>query len=450
MNIIYGAGAAGVIILNHLRSRGEEVEFFIDDNPLLIGGCLQGLKIFSYHQVKNQFDSSYNVYCSFSPSIGNTALINIKNRKSKVFLREHIDEWDSGFIQPKNIIEIDEEFLIGKNAILNYGYKGFELLKSKIILVTGAAGSIGSEIVRSLLNLDVQEIIAIDIDESRLYDLSESLNSCKLKCLLCDISNNNEIEKLFNDFDIHHVFHAAAYKHVPMTDIYPHKPLVNNIIGSLNLLRNSVESKVESILLISTDKAVRPTNLMGASKRIVEKLYSSYECGSSQMRIVRFGNVLKSRGSAIPKFINQVMQGKDISLTDPEMTRYFMTIEEAAYLSIKSAVMPNDGFNTFVLNMGTAHRVIDIIEKIKIFYNAQDIPIKIVGKRPGEKLYEELHSNESEIDKRYPDIFRMKTPRYEGFDIGVIQNRFGEHIYSFNNEQIKNVVSETLGDEYRP
>ena len=413
---------------NHLVKNGEEIDFFIDDNELLVGTCLQGVKVYAFEQIKNQPNASDNIYCSFTSGLPLETIEELKEIGCKVYERDDLQDWEDGFIQSKNFVEIDEGYLIGRNALLNKDYPGFKNLLGKVVLVTGAAGSIGSEIVRSLLSFDVKKIIAIDIDESRLYELNESFDSIKLDCLLCDISNMVEVEKIFNEFNIDIVFHAAAYKHVPMTDLNPHKPLVNNILGSINVLKLSISTKVQSLLLISTDKAVRPTNLMGASKRIIEKIYSSYSKNSTQIRIVRFGNVLKSRGSAIPKFIKQALQGVSITRTDSDMTRYFMTIEEAAYLSVKSAVLPETRFNTFVLNMGNPHRIIDIIERIRIFYDLDKLPIEIVGIRPGEKLYEELHTDENAINKEYSDIFRMNTPWFECFDVGIMEKKFGKEL----------------------
>ena len=451
MNIVYGAGAAGVIIQNYLLKIGENVDFFIDDNKLLVGTCLQGLEVHSFERVKSKLKKSDNIYCSFTTGIPAKTFDVLKDIGCNVFERDDIHEWENGFIQSKNFIEIDESYLIGRSALLDKNYQGFDKLQSKVVLVTGGAGSIGSEIVKSLLSLKVKKLIAVDIDESRLHELKESFNLDNLECLLCDISNQVEAESLFNRFSIDMIFHAAAYKHVPMTDLNPHKPLVNNILGSINILKNALNHEVDSLLLISTDKAVRPTNLMGASKRIIEKIYASYHGKkSTEIRIVRFGNVLKSRGSAIPKFINQALKGINITLTDSDMTRYFMTIEEAAYLSIKSAVLAETRFNTFVLNMGSPHRIIDIIERIKLFYELDHLPIDIVGIRPGEKLYEELHTDESTIDKTYSDIFRMYTPSYEGFDTHTMEKAFGENLYDLNVEEVKSLVIQTLDGEYRP
>jgi FlaA1/EpsC-like NDP-sugar epimerase len=305
-------------------------------------------------------------------------------------------------------------------------------LKNKRILVTGAAGSIGSEIVRQVLSYDPELVVLCDQAETPLHniqlEMEESINGHKTRVFISDIQNTSRINTLFNLYRPQIVFHAAAYKHVPMMENNPVEAVLTNVWGTKNLADISLEYDVEKFIMISTDKAVRPTNIMGASKRIAEMYIQSLntpsitgnflnghdilKSTSTRLITTRFGNVLGSNGSVIPRFKEQIQRGGPVTVTDPEITRYFMTIPEAVHLVLEAAVMGNGG-EIFLFDMGEPVKIADLASKmIRLagFVPNEDIKIVYTGLRPGEKLYEELLNLEEQVIPTYnKDIKISKT-----------------------------------------
>ncbi|WP_296883107.1 UDP-N-acetylglucosamine 4,6-dehydratase family protein [uncultured Methanobrevibacter sp.] len=300
-----------------------------------------------------------------------------------------------------------------------------DFYKNKKILVTGGSGSIGKKIVKELNKYDVDVIRVLDNNETELFDLSNDFNSSKIKIYVGDINNPQGLKSVFKDIDI--IFHAAAYKHVPLCEYNPISAVKTNILGTQNVIDMAVLCDVEKVVLISTDKAVHPENVMGATKFLAERLMmaaNTYsENNGTKFSCVRFGNVLNSRGSVIPLFKKQLKNGGPITLTDEDMTRFIMNIYQAAKLILQAGSLSQGG-EIFILKM-PAFKLHDLVDAMIEFYapvygyNPEDIDVKIIGKRPGEKLYEELMTSDEmlsaydngdlfiihdELNKQHPDF----------------------------------------------
>lgn len=284
-----------------------------------------------------------------------------------------------------------------------------EFLRGKTVLITGAGGSIGSEIALQCHRFNASKLILIDHSEYNLYQIGEKLPSALLT--LCNIIDYETLDRIIGDSHPDIVIHAAAYKHVPLCETNPHTAIMNNIIGSRNVIDSSIAHNVAKIVIISTDKAVRPTNVMGATKRVVELYAQNIDPQNSEIVSVRFGNVLGSSGSVIPKFKSQIESGGPLTITHPEVTRYFMLIGEACQLVLQAAAIARGG-ELFILDMGEPVKIVDLAQTMIRLYAAQPVEIVSVGLRPGEKLYEELLINESEQKTAFESIMIARPTLY--------------------------------------
>lgn len=299
-----------------------------------------------------------------------------------------------------------------------------DFYKNKKVLVTGGSGSIGKKIVKELIKYDVDVIRVLDNNETELFNLENDLNSSKIKVFVGDIKDSQRLKSLFKDIDI--IFHAAAYKHVPLCEYNPLDAVKTNVLGSQNVIDMAILCDVKKVILISTDKAVHPANVMGATKFLAERLMmaaSAYSDDGTKFSCVRFGNVLNSRGSVIPLFKKQLKQGGPITLTDEDMTRFIMNIYQASKLILQAGMLSQGG-EIFILKM-PAFKLSDLVDAMIEFYapvygyNPEEIDVKIIGKRPGEKLYEELMTSDEmltaydngdlfiirdELNKKHPDF----------------------------------------------
>ena len=325
-----------------------------------------------------------------------------------------------------------------------------DIYKDKTVLITGAGGSIGSEIVRNVLRLPIRKLVALGRGENSIYNLIEEFRSeSRFTYIIGDIRDKSKLTHEFAKHKPDIVFHAAAHKHVPLMEDYPDEAVKNNILGTNNVLQAAISADVERFLLISTDKAVRPTSVMGATKRIAELLVSGYNYiqDTTHCTIVRFGNVLASRGSVIPTFMRQIESGGPITLTHPDIERYFMSIPEAARLVIKAVCIPQSPTeqNAFVLDMGQPIRIMDLAKNlIRLSGHTEgEIPIKIIGLRPGEKLYEELSYDKtklkpSEFDKiLWTGESRRQISKEE---IQTMIDEFRAAAESYDNEKILGLI----------
>lgn len=423
--LIIGAGSSGEQILRDIN-RSETRKFypigFVDDDPLKQNLYLQGIRVLGTTKDLFEIIKQYKI---------DTILISVLTADRK-FHRKILniareagvmdvkvistinDISDSVKVRMQDVRDIDVSDLIGRQAVsINTKIIGSYLNKKKV-LITGAAGSIGSEIARQVIFYEPEELAILDINESDLADLELQLNStlqtCDIKMFLCDISDKNKVEKIFYSFRPDVVFHAAAYKHVPVMEKFPEEAVRVNIIGTHNLVTAVKKFDVSNFVLISTDKAVNPSSIMGVSKRIAEQIVTSM-VSSSTFVAVRFGNVIGSRGSALPIFLNQLKNGGPITVTHSEMKRYFMTIPEAVALVLQAAATGKNG-DVFILDMGEPIKIVDLVEDLIKLHNLvpnKDIKIEYTGIRDGEKLVEEvLTAEEGVIPTSHEKIFKAK------------------------------------------
>ncbi|WP_024790834.1 MULTISPECIES: nucleoside-diphosphate sugar epimerase/dehydratase [unclassified Lebetimonas] len=288
---------------------------------------------------------------------------------------------------------------LDKNAIEQF-------VKNKKILITGAGGSIGSEIARQCEKYGSSELVLVDNSEFNLYSINEELN-IKRKLYLTDVTKKNDLEEIFKNEKPQIVIHAAAYKHVPMCEYNPKSAVINNIMGTKNVIDLSIKYEIKDFILISTDKAVRPTNIMGATKRVCELYAQNIDSKFTKICAVRFGNVLGSSGSVVPKFKKQIEENRPLTVTHPEITRYFMLIPEACQLVLQAGSMAKNK-EIFILDMGEPVKIADLAKKMLRLYGKDENSIEFVGLRPGEKLYEELLIDEADKKTKYKDIFVAK------------------------------------------
>jgi len=288
-----------------------------------------------------------------------------------------------------------------------------KFLGGKVVLVTGAGGSIGSEICKQCLKFGVDMLIMVDHSEFNLYKIGEITHSKKTVSRMVNITNEAALRSVFDEFKPQIVIHAAAYKHVPLCEENPKSAVINNIIGTKKVVDLSIEFGVRKFVMISSDKAVRPTNIMGATKRVCE-LYALNlnQKGGVEIVAVRFGNVLGSSGSVIPKFKEQIEQNEPLTVTHPDITRYFMLVSEACQLVLQAASIA-DGGELFVLDMGEPVKIADLAKKMLILSNKEHLGIKFVGLRPGEKLYEELLINDADVQTKFQSIFVTHSGEYD-------------------------------------
>jgi FlaA1/EpsC-like NDP-sugar epimerase len=409
--LIYGAGNAGRQLLNSLENNLEmNVAGLLDDNIQFHGQKVLGQTVYNPDNVSDLINKkNINFVLLALPSITRQRRNHIIDRlnKFKVVVKTlpSIQDIVDGKISVSDIKDLNVEDLLGREQVqpnLDLLSKNIE---SKVVIVTGAGGSIGSEISRQILKLKPQKLLLLEFNEFALYKIFEELKNfdkkVKIIPLLLNIQNPSKIEEVLKIFNVDTIYHTAAYKHVPLVEENICESVKNNVFGTFIIAQAALKFNIKNFVLISSDKAVRPTNIMGATKRLAEicaqSLYN-YQNQKTKFAIVRFGNVLESSGSVIPKFKDQIKTGGPITLTHPNVTRYFMTITEASQLVIQAGAMAKD-CEVFVLDMGESVKIINLIHKmiklsglsIKDDKNLEgDIEVKITGLRPGEKLYEEL------------------------------------------------------------
>ena len=451
--LIYGAGVSGLITKRTIEKDTRlsyQIIGFIDDNKKMDGSRLQGLTI--YHSSKlekiiKEEGVTQLILAIQNPNEGNSkCIVDIcLNNNVSVNKVPNPKSWIDGEFTTKQIAKVKIEDLLGRKPIVLDELKISSELKGKVILVTGAAGSIGSGMVLQIAKYEPSVLILLDQAESPLYDLQNELlykfPNFKFEVVVGDIRNVERMKRVFDYFKPQYVFHAAAYKHVPLMENNPSEAIFTNVRGTKNLVDLSVQYNVEKFVMISTDKAVNPTNVMGASKRIAE-IYAQAANENSATKFIttRFGNVLGSNGSVIPLFQRQIEQGGPITLTDERITRFFMTIPEACQLVLEAGAM-GEGGEIFVFDMGESVKIIDLAKKmIKLsgLEIGKDIEIKITGLRPGEKLYEELlAAEENTLPTHHPQILKAKIRSEEPSVIKQIDQLIG----LFERQQNDNIVS---------
>ena len=462
--IIYGAGESGIITKRTLdRDAGTKYKVlaFIDDDKKKQGKMLEGSRIFGLEKLDELLQNNNVAHLIISvqnllPARKQQIVDICLNYTTKVLNVPPVTNWINGELSFKQIKKVQIEELLGRDPILLDKEDIKKQLSNKVILVTGAAGSIGSEIVRQIIPFHPQKIILVDQAESPLYDMELELydkyKKLSYSVVIGDIKNKERMENVFQTFKPQIVFHAAAYKHVPMMENNPSESILTNVLGTKTLADLSVEYKVEKFVMVSTDKAVNPTNVMGASKRIAEIYTQSLgKISTTKFITTRFGNVLGSSGSVIPRFRHQIENGGPVTITHPDITRYFMTIPEACQLVLEAAAM-GKGSEIFIFDMGQSIKIIDLAKKmIKLsgLVLDKDISIVYTGLRPGEKLFEELLADhENTLPTHHKQIMVAQVKEY---DFEEITNTVNELIALFDKQDNKLIVKKMklLVPEYK-
>lgn len=406
--VIYGAGKAGLQLQREFLNSEYKLICFIDDDEILHHRSIDGISIFSKDRYLSNFENSkYNLMIIAMPSA-------LKEDINRVY-NSMQDRFDTIKILPsmskilknedfsKQLKDIEVEDLLARHP-KDLDKKQIEsFIKDKVVLITGAGGSIGSEISRKCVSFGAKQLILLDHSEFNLYSITEELKEANIVPVMQTVRKLEFLEKTFEKYNPQIVIHAAAYKHVPLVEHNILEGISNNIIGTKNCIDISIKYGVEKFVLISTDKAVRPTNVMGTTKRICELYAQNVDAKDTEIVAVRFGNVLGSSGSVIPKFKAQIEAGKNITVTHPEITRYFMLIPEACELVLQAASIGKGG-EIFILDMGEPIKIVDLAKKMIDLSGRSEIKIEFCGLRPGEKLYEELLINDSDKKTQYESI----------------------------------------------
>ena len=416
--VIYGVGNSGLRLKNELETKEYKIKYFIDDNKSLQKRSIDGIQIISKEKLKTNLKKvKIDLLIIAIPSAPTSQI-------HKIYEDLHQSFHEIKILPAQNTILHDQSFSnqlkdISVSDLLARHPKDLDkkkissFIKDKIVLITGAGGSIGSEISRQCEKFGAKKLILLDHSEFNLYQIEQELSDkIDFVCIMQSVVNKEHLQRTFETYKPHIVIHAAAYKHVPMVEANIEEGIINNVIGTKNCIDVAIENKVEKFILISTDKAVRPTNVMGATKRICE-LYAQNSNGQgTDIVAVRFGNVLGSSGSIIPKFKQQIEKGENITVTHPEITRYFMLIPEACELVLQAGSIGKGG-EIFILDMGEPIKIVELAKKMIELSGRKDIDIDFIGLRPGEKLYEELLIDSTDIHTKYESITVAPPTMYD-------------------------------------
>lgn len=425
--VIYGAGKAGLQLQREFLSSEYKLICFIDDDEILHHRSIDGISIYSKEKYCSLFENQ-----KFDLMI--IAMPSASQEQIKIIYEFMQDKFEKIKILPSmNNILKKEEFTkqlkdIGVEDLLARYPKDLDkkqienFIKDKIVLITGAGGSIGSEISRQCKTYGAKQLILLEHSEFNLYSILEELRGENVVPIMQSVRDIKALESSFEKYKPQIVIHAAAYKHVPLVEYNILEGITNNIIGTKNCIDLSIKYGAQKFVLISTDKAVRPTNIMGTTKRICELYAQNVESKNTEIVAVRFGNVLGSSGSVIPKFKSQIEQGKNITVTHPEITRYFMLIPEACELVLQAASIGKGG-EIFILDMGEPIKIVDLAKKMIELSGRSDINIEFCGLRCGEKLYEELLISDSDQKTKYESITVANSTK---FDINELNKKIEE------------------------
>lgn len=463
--IVYGAGEAGVITLRTLdKDAGAKykVVAFIDDNRKKKGKKIEGVKIFHTDELDELLTEMEITFIIIStnhiPASKKQMLVEkCLKYNTRVLNVPPISSWINGQLSFKQIKKIKIEELLERDEIVLDKEKTLAQLSGKTILVTGAAGSIGSELVRQIIHFNPKKIVLLDQAESAIYDLVNELkehNETSFEEVIADVRNQERMENVFNHFKPQIVYHAAAYKHVPLMEMNPSEAISTNVGGTKIVADLAIKYHTDRFVLVSTDKAVNPTSVMGASKRAAEIYTQSLGTKSATKFITtRFGNVLGSNGSVIPLFKKQIEKGGPLTITHPEITRYFMTIPEACQLVLEAGCMGNGG-EIYIFDMGESVKIVDLATKMIRLSGltvGKDIEIAFTGLRPGEKLYEELLNNsENTLPTHNKQIMIAKV---QANDLDLVNREISKLIDLFDEQdnvkivrQLKSIVPEYISN----
>ena len=468
--VIYGAGSAGVQLASALSFSSEYKPIaFFDDDPHLKNNRINGFRVYPFYQLGHLIEK-FNVseVLLALPSIErgqrNKIISKLEPYPVHVRILPGIAELAQGKIKIDDIREVEIEDLLGRDSV-QPDSKLLELnIRDKTVLVTGAGGSIGSELCRQIINLSPNSIILYEHSEFALYSIENELRKIiknnadienkeriELMPILGSVCDQNRLEQVCNECGVQTIYHAAAYKHVPMVEKNPAEAIRNNIFGTLKTANAAINSGVETFVLISTDKAVRPTNTMGASKRFAELILqglANKSNSTTRFCMVRFGNVLGSSGSVVPLFREQIKAGGPITVTDPKIIRYFMTIPEAAQLVIQAGAMGQGG-DVFVLDMGEPVNILSLAKTLIRLSGLEvrdsdhingDIEIQFTGLRPGEKLYEELLIGDNVASTQHPLVMRAEEEVLPWSEVEKILTGFSKALEKPDQELIRELL----------
>ncbi|WP_024954328.1 polysaccharide biosynthesis protein [Sulfurospirillum arcachonense] len=418
--VIYGAGRAGLKLEEEYRNSAYKIKYFVDDDKSLHKRSIDGIQIIAKKELKEKIDDKYDLLIIAMPSAEQRRINVIYERLNSYFedirILPSMDKIldDKSFVSQLKNIGVEDLLArhpkdLDKDVISKF-------LKNKKVLVTGAGGSIGSEISRQCLKYEVKELTLLDHSEFNLYSITEELNAPMVKSVMHSVLNYKALEKTIFTCKPDIILHAAAYKHVPLVEENIEEGIQNNVVGTKNCIDLAIKYNVTKFILISTDKAVRPTNVMGTTKRICELYAGNVDAKNTEIASVRFGNVLGSSGSVIPKFKDQIERGGPVTVTHPDITRYFMLIPEACELVLQTGAIAK-GKEIFILDMGEPIKIVDLAHKMIELSGKKDIQVEFSGLRPGEKLYEELLINDSDEKTQYESITVARNTDYNIDDL---------------------------------
>ena len=469
--LIYGAGSTGRQLATAMMNNYEmKVVGFLDDDDRLHGHVLNGQPIYKPADL-DSLTLTLNIQNVLlaMPSITrkrrNEILSQIRTSRVVVRTLPSMSDLVKGRVSLSDLRELDIDDLLGREPVMPNRILLAKSILGKVVLVTGAGGSIGSELCRQILSGGASKLLLIEQSESALYRIHQELeekllgSETSLVPILASVQDKERMHEVLSTWHPHSVYHAAAYKHVPLVEHNPAEGIKNNVLGTLRTAQVAMENGVSDFVLVSTDKAVRPTNIMGASKRLAEMTLQALAASSSgtKFSMVRFGNVLGSSGSVVPKFRQQIRDGGPITLTHPEITRYFMTIPEASQLVIQAGGMAKGG-EVFVLDMGESVKILELARRmielsglaVKDNQNPEgDIEIEITGLRPGEKLYEELLIGDNPKSTSHPRIMKAHE---EFLPWGDLEEKLKalEMALSINDVDVIQLMMQQLVSGYTP
>ena len=464
--LIYGAGSAGIQLASALNISSKlKTVGFIDDNKDLQGSSVSGLKVNPVDDIeeliiKHKVDEVLIAIPSASRADRFTIIDKLERYPVMVRTLPGLTEIAQGKVKIDDLLQVSIKDLLGRKSVEPNEMLLGKNITNKTVLVTGAGGSIGSELCRQIIFLKPKILILFELNELALYSIDKKLSKLnagliKIYPILGNVNNKLRLDNLFKRFEVDTVYHAAAYKHVPMVEFNNTEGIDNNIFGTLNCALSAIETGVKNFVLISTDKAVRPTNTMGATKRVAELILQAFSTtqNTTTFCMVRFGNVLGSSGSVIPLFKKQIVEGGPVTVTDKNIIRYFMTVTEAVELTIQAGAMGTGG-DVFVLDMGQPVKIKELAEKLIRLSGLKvkdenfpegDIEIKYTGLRAGEKLYEELLIGDNVSKTENPLIMRAKEDKFEWVDLKSlldklsVSNKKSDH--NSTREILKKIVS---------
>ena len=471
--LIYGAGDAGVQLAVVLRMAGQLAPVaYIDDDASLIGQQVGGLTVYPFAKLTHLIEKYHVIEVLLAiPSA-------LRNRRNAIIQRlepfpvhvrtlPSMNDIANGRVRVTDVQEVDIADLLGREQVLPSDSLLHANIRGKVVMVTGAGGSIGSELCRQIIKLEPMALVLFDLSEFALYVIEQELNKIPdediaIYALLGSVKDQPRVEAVCQKFAVNTIYHAAAYKHVPLVEHNTSEGVQNNVFGTLSCAKAAIAAGVETFVLISTDKAVRPTNTMGASKRLAELILQAFAHnaglkGNTRFTMVRFGNVLGSSGSVVPLFRQQIANGGPITVTDPKIIRYFMTIPEAAELVIQAGAMGAGG-DVFVLDMGEPVRILDMAKRMIHLsgHHEKDadnpdggIEIIYTGLRPGEKLYEELLIGDKVSETEHQKIMCAQELIISWADLEVVLAKLTQANEQGDYQATRDILTETI-DGFEP